>query len=44
MEVAYSSKALEDIDYWKETGNKKNTGKNHPINRRHSIPSLYWYW
>ena len=23
MEVAYSSKALEDIDYWKETGNKK---------------------
>ncbi len=23
MEVAYSSKALEDIDYWKETDNKK---------------------
>ncbi len=43
MEVAYSSKALEDIDYWKETGNKKYR-KNHPINRRHSIPSLYWYW
>lgn len=23
MEVAYSSKALEDIGYWKDTGNKK---------------------
>ena len=27
MEVAYSSKALEDILYWKKSGNKKVQGK-----------------